>query len=248
MNSCLSTRVGRAARRVHPDRAAGGDRDHRRPDRPAPARGAGGPRGGPPRPVRQQPEADRPGPAQLPRRHGSFPPAICPGIPGMAVDEHDPPGEGWPSRYRANAVYNAMNLLLWPTSGRPGATATGYTAWYRSPAGFARPTAHRESGYPPPARILRARQHPEAAIPHGSRRSTRSPGSLPSFPSRTMRAASATTTAAVRCCPAASPGRPPRNGGPCPSRSGPRRLEWLLGHLAENGSLQASSRTAGRSR
>ena len=28
----------------------------------------GGPRGGPPRPVRQQPQADRPGPAQLPRR------------------------------------------------------------------------------------------------------------------------------------------------------------------------------------
>ena len=47
--------------RLHADRVAGRDRDHRRPDRPAPARGPGGPRGRPARPVRQQPEADRPG-------------------------------------------------------------------------------------------------------------------------------------------------------------------------------------------
>ena len=52
---------------VHADRAAGGDRDHRGPDRPAPARRPGGPRGGPAGPVRQQPEADRPRPAQLSR-------------------------------------------------------------------------------------------------------------------------------------------------------------------------------------
>ena len=52
--------------RLHPDRAAGRDRHHRRPDRPAAAGRAGGPRGRPPRPVHQQPEANRPGDAQLP--------------------------------------------------------------------------------------------------------------------------------------------------------------------------------------
>ena len=51
--------------RVHADRAAGRHRDHRGLDRPALARRAGGARGGPAHPVRQQPEADRPGPAQL---------------------------------------------------------------------------------------------------------------------------------------------------------------------------------------
>ena len=45
---------------LHPDRAAGGDRDHRRPDRPAPARRPGRPRGRPAVAVRQQPDADRP--------------------------------------------------------------------------------------------------------------------------------------------------------------------------------------------
>ncbi len=49
-----------ASARVHPDRAAGGDRDHRGPDRPAAARGPGRPRGGPADAVRQQPEADWP--------------------------------------------------------------------------------------------------------------------------------------------------------------------------------------------
>ena len=52
--------------RFHPDRAAGGDRDHRRPDRPVAAGRAVGPRGRPPVPVRQQPQAARPGDAQLP--------------------------------------------------------------------------------------------------------------------------------------------------------------------------------------
>ena len=37
----------RQKRRIHVDRTAGGDRDHRRPDRPAAAGGAGGARGGP---------------------------------------------------------------------------------------------------------------------------------------------------------------------------------------------------------
>ena len=51
---------------IHPDRAPGRHRDHRRADRPAAARGAGRARGGPADPVHQQPEADRPGAAQLP--------------------------------------------------------------------------------------------------------------------------------------------------------------------------------------
>ena len=63
-----------SATRLHAHRAARRDRDHRRPDRAAAARGAGGPRGGPPRPVHQQPQADRPGAAQLRQRHTSHSP------------------------------------------------------------------------------------------------------------------------------------------------------------------------------
>src|SRR4051812_35277698 len=48
-------------RRFPPDRASRRDRDHRGPDLAAPARGPECPRGGPPRPVHQQPQADRPG-------------------------------------------------------------------------------------------------------------------------------------------------------------------------------------------
>ena len=58
---------------LHADRTAGGDRDHRRPDRPAAAGRPGGPRGGPAGAVRQQPEADRPGAAQLPQRQRRLP-------------------------------------------------------------------------------------------------------------------------------------------------------------------------------
>ena len=52
---------------VHADRAFGGDRDHRGPDRAAVARRPGRPRGGPAVAVRQQPQADRPGAPELPR-------------------------------------------------------------------------------------------------------------------------------------------------------------------------------------
>ena len=52
--------------RLHADRTAGRDRDHRGPDRPALAGGPGGPRGGQADAVRQQPQADRPGDPQLP--------------------------------------------------------------------------------------------------------------------------------------------------------------------------------------
>ena len=53
------------ASRLHPDRAARRHRDHRRPDRALASRRAVGPRGGPPCPVHQQPQAARPGPGQL---------------------------------------------------------------------------------------------------------------------------------------------------------------------------------------
>ena len=111
--------------RFHADRAAGRDRHHRRADRPAAARRAGGPRGGPPCPVRQQPEADRPGPAQLPRRHRLVPdgasraPFVYPvrrcqswatGAPGHAAAV---PGAGSPSTTRSTST------------GRPSPTTMG---------------------------------------------------------------------------------------------------------------------------
>ena len=59
-------RVGpRSPRGLHADRAAGGHRDHRRPDRPAPARRPGGARGRQALAVRQQPDAARDRAAQL---------------------------------------------------------------------------------------------------------------------------------------------------------------------------------------
>ena len=65
--------VTRTPSRFHPDRATGRHRDHRRADcTVAPGR-AGGPRGGPPRAVHQQPQADRAGDAQLPQ-HQQFAP------------------------------------------------------------------------------------------------------------------------------------------------------------------------------
>src|SRR5688572_577650 len=50
----------------HVDRTAGGDRDHRDPDRAVAARGSEGPRGGRAHQVRQQPQTARVGAAQLP--------------------------------------------------------------------------------------------------------------------------------------------------------------------------------------
>ena len=69
--------MGPRSARVHADRAAGRHRDHCRADRPAAPRGPGGARGGPAVAVRQQPEADRAGAAQLPRRQRSLS-AGCP--------------------------------------------------------------------------------------------------------------------------------------------------------------------------
>ena len=114
----------RLAIRLHPDRAAGGHRHHRRPDRPAAAGRAGGPRGGPPRPVRQQPQADRPGPAQLPRRPQHLPDgARRRRLVGTAygdlrrLDELEPPvpccSRTW-SRRRSTTRPTSDDLLLRP--------------------------------------------------------------------------------------------------------------------------------------
>src|SRR5438046_2391249 len=56
--------------RFHADRTAGGERDHRCPDRAIAAGRPDGPRGGAAHPVHQQLEADWPGPGQLPRCSG----------------------------------------------------------------------------------------------------------------------------------------------------------------------------------
>ena len=82
----MRSQISPPVRRLHADRAAGGDRDHRRADRAAAARRAVGPRGRPPRPVREQPEADRPGvctttrapTAPSPRRFRRTSPSIRP--------------------------------------------------------------------------------------------------------------------------------------------------------------------------
>src|SRR5262249_17231554 len=50
---------------LHADRAVGGDRHHRHPDRTAPPRRPEGPRSRRPHGVPEQPPPDRPGPAQL---------------------------------------------------------------------------------------------------------------------------------------------------------------------------------------
>ena len=64
LRSCPET-VAPPAKCVHADRAAGGDRHHRRPHRPAAARRPEGPRGRRPHQVRQQPQAARPRRPQL---------------------------------------------------------------------------------------------------------------------------------------------------------------------------------------
>src|SRR5262245_1471086 len=61
------------ARRHDSHRVAGRHRDHRHSDRTLAAGGPEGPRGGQPDEVQEQPQADRPGPAQPPRRDRLFP-------------------------------------------------------------------------------------------------------------------------------------------------------------------------------
>ena len=97
-----------------------------RPDRPAPAGRAGGPRGGPARPVRQQPEADRPRPAQLPRRARQLPGRLP--LSERARPVRRPrrcstagrPWRRWPRTWsRRTSTTPSISTSRWPTS-RPG--------------------------------------------------------------------------------------------------------------------------------
>ena len=113
--------------RFHPDRAPGGHRDHRRPDRPAVARRAGGPRGGPPRPVHQQSQADRARPAQLPHVDGQVPDGRLeePAFSAGDTDRQWGYGRwtGWSARalllgyLDQTPMYNAANFALGPGTG-----------------------------------------------------------------------------------------------------------------------------------
>ena len=100
---------------LHADRAPGRDRDHRRLDRPAAARRAGGPRGGPADAVRQQPEAARDRDPQLhlaeqllrpPGRELRQPGLWRPGHPERLAAGLG----GYPAaRHGAAALYNTAN-------------------------------------------------------------------------------------------------------------------------------------------
>ena len=87
---------------VHADRVAGGDRHHRHPHRPAAAGRAEGPRGRRTHPVRQQPQADRPGPALLPRRQRQ--------LPARHADRHD---------LSDRRKRSTTSITCCPTSSRP---------------------------------------------------------------------------------------------------------------------------------
>ena len=111
---------------LHADRAAGGDRDHRRADRLAPARRPGGPRGGPPGPVRQQPQADRPRPPQL---RGRPPGPARPATSRTSTPSATTPGRAGAGRRcscRSSSrppLFYVAQLRAWRSRTRP--TSTG---------------------------------------------------------------------------------------------------------------------------
>src|SRR5262249_39951389 len=80
---------------VHVDRVVGGDRHYRDPDRSALARRPEGPRGRRPQQVLQQPQADRPGDARLPRCEQVLPARVLeestPDPEQLGVGNLDPP-------------------------------------------------------------------------------------------------------------------------------------------------------------
>ena len=77
-----STRDSAGAIRFHADRALGGDRDHRGPDRAVTARGPVGAGGRTASPMHQQPQADGPGALQLREQQRGVP-------TGLQVDQPD---------------------------------------------------------------------------------------------------------------------------------------------------------------
>src|SRR5262245_29577788 len=69
----VATRERLVEARFHADRTAGGNRHHRRPDRPASPRRPEGPRGRGTDPEREQPQTSDARCPQLPRRPREFP-------------------------------------------------------------------------------------------------------------------------------------------------------------------------------
>ena len=120
--TCRPVRAPRPAG-VHADRAAGRDRHHRHPDRPAAPRRPEGPRGRRPHAVHEQPEAARPGPAQLPRHATATsrrPATSTPFNPGWA------PTHGWGTFLLPYIEQdNLANLYRWTQLVRPGEPAGG---------------------------------------------------------------------------------------------------------------------------
>ncbi len=119
---------GEETPRLHADRAPGGDRDHRGPDRPAAARGPGRPRGGAAGPVRQQREAARPGDPQLrvgpldaPARAGSGRRCRASRSPRSSRVRRTRPGSRRCSpQFEQQALSNAFNFSI-GIEGPPGA-------------------------------------------------------------------------------------------------------------------------------
>ena len=84
------TRIRRIGPRLHAGRAVGRDRHHRRAGRPAAAGDSGRSRSGPPQLVHEQPQANRPGRAEPPRRRWATIPA--------GRDRFDQAGVSWAFR------------------------------------------------------------------------------------------------------------------------------------------------------
>ena len=177
------------ARWFHADRAAGRHRDHRRPDRPAAARRAVGPRGRPPDPVHEQPEADRPGVHELRERQQRL----------LADDDPGPVPDG-----RSGGTLESRAA----DSSRPGAPSPGrLRSWSRAPSTTRStstgPTATRPTRRSPTRRwrssTARATRAPHRRRLAGRHRSTRRPATAP---------ATATGTSGR------STGAPPNSVGP----------------------------------
>ena len=96
--------------RLHADRAAGRHRHHRGPDRVAATRRPGRARGGAAGPVHEQPQADRPRPAQLPRVVEQLPGRVPLRLPGGCLPKSSP------SQYRWSALAQMAPL---PGAGQP---------------------------------------------------------------------------------------------------------------------------------